>query len=159
MQKIIIFVALSFVLISCNNQAKNIENKEVAKDTSEYDILKTYFKKNNFANFEKIKKIIILNNNGCTSCVSIGIDHIINEYKNYGDSVAVIAVFSQKVLPERIILLKSYYKNILIDNSGDFNNYNIAPFESAVIFKNGRNLKIYDIVDYYNNIIQNGTKK
>jgi hypothetical protein len=28
MQKIIIFVALSFVLISCNNQAKNIENKE-----------------------------------------------------------------------------------------------------------------------------------
>jgi hypothetical protein len=36
-------VALSFVLISCNNQAKNIENKEVAKDTSEYDILKTAF--------------------------------------------------------------------------------------------------------------------
>ncbi len=159
MQRIIIFLVLSFVLISCNNQAKDTENKRITKDTSKYDILKTYFKKNNFENFEKTKEIILLNNDGCAGCVSIGINHIINEYKNYGDSVAIIAVFSQKVLPEKIILLKSYYKDILIDNSDDFNNYNIAPFESVVILKNGQNLKIYDIVDYYNNIIQNCTKK
>jgi len=150
--KKIIILFLSFTFVYGCTQKDNSKLEQASKPKyTKYSLLEEYISKHTNIDLNKTKQIIILNESSCHGCVGYVSRKIASEHNNFDDLIKVILVYNSSNLPDIFIPIVSSYKEAILDSNDEFNQVDIAPFQSVVITIDNKTkqLQITDIVDYY----------